>query len=242
MFGEIAPRYDFLNHLLSLNIDRYWRWRTVRNVPIARVPIAGGRGADTPADDAANTPAPALLDLATGTGDLAMAFSRATDGRVPIIGADFCREMLELARHKAGDRRNLSFVEADSLRLPFEDDTFQVVTVAFGLRNMSDTDRALREMTRVCRGGGTVAVLEFSLPRWQPFRAIYGWYFRHLLPRIGAWFARDGAAAYRYLPASVGEFPERDALLQRMAAAGLVDTRYRSLTFGVATLYLGRKA
>lgn len=222
MFGEIAGRYDFLNHLLSLNIDKYWRWRTVRMVP--------------PQGDAP------ILDLCTGTGDLALAYGRATTSA--IVGADFCREMLALAgekgrRSKLPDR--LSFVEADAQRLPFPDDQFQIVCVAFGLRNVTDTDRGLREMNRVCRPGGRVAVLEFSKPRWQPFRGIYGWYFRHVLPRIGQWIARNRSDAYNYLPASVGEFPDGQALAQRMTAAGLRDVRYYPLTLGVATLYVGCK-
>ncbi len=224
MFGEIAPRYDFLNHLLSLGIDKYWRWRTVRAVP--------------PVGDAP------VLDLCTGTGDLALAYYRAADGRTPIVGADFCRPMLAVAeekRHKAGIDTGLSFVEADAQSLPFADDHFQIVSVAFGLRNVCDTDRGLREMTRVCRPGGHVAVLEFSLPTLQPFKAIYGWYFRHVLPRIGQLLARNRQGAYNYLPASVGQFPSGEALAERMRAAGLRETRLLPLTLGVATLYVGTK-
>jgi demethylmenaquinone methyltransferase/2-methoxy-6-polyprenyl-1,4-benzoquinol methylase len=224
MFGEIAGRYDFLNHLLSLNIDRYWRWRTVRLAP--------------PTDDGP------ILDLCTGTGDLALAYHRASGGRAKIVGADFCHPMLVLGegkRQKAGLNGQLTFVEADAQRLPFADDYFSIVCVAFGLRNVTDTDRGLREMTRVCRPGGKVAVLEFSHPRWQPFKAVYGWYFRHVLPRIGQALARNRQDAYSYLPASVGEFPSGEALAERMRAAGLKDVSYHPLTFGVATLYMGAK-
>jgi demethylmenaquinone methyltransferase/2-methoxy-6-polyprenyl-1,4-benzoquinol methylase len=224
MFGEIAGRYDFLNHLLSLNVDRYWRWRTVR-----RAPVEG----DAP-----------VLDVCSGTGDLALAYHRAARGAVPVVGADFCPEMLVRAAAKsqrAGADGRVTFLAADTLRLPFADDTFQIVCVAFGLRNVSDTDGGLREMTRVCRPGGRVVVLEFSMPRWQPFRAIYGWYFRRVLPRIGQWLSRNRYDAYAYLPTSVGEFPEREALCEKMHAAGLSDARYYSLTFGIATLYVGRK-
>lgn len=224
MFGEIAPKYDRLNHLLSLQIDRYWRWRTVRALrPQAGLPI---------------------LDVCTGTGDLALAFYRATDGGAPIVGSDFCPEMLEVAKQKRdrlGISGDLVFQEADAQELPFPDDHFQIVSVAFGLRNVSDTDRGLREMTRVCRPGGQVAVLEFSMPRWQPFKAIYGFYFRHILPRIGQWLARNSSSAYHYLPESVGEFPAGEALAERMRAAGLSKVSYRPLTFGVATLYVGVK-
>jgi demethylmenaquinone methyltransferase/2-methoxy-6-polyprenyl-1,4-benzoquinol methylase len=224
MFGEIAGRYDFLNHLLSLNIDRYWRSRTVRAVP--------------PADDGP------ILDLCTGTGDLALAYYRASGGRARIIGADFCHPMLVRGEAKgkdAGCNGQLMFVEADAQRLPFSDDYFSIVCVAFGLRNVTDTDRGLREMARVCRPGGKVAVLEFSLPTWKPARATYLWYFRRVLPRIGQALARNRHDAYRYLPASVGEFPCGEALAARMRQAGLADVVFHPLSFGVATLYVGKK-
>ena len=224
MFGEIAPKYDRLNHLLSLNIDRYWRWRTTRIVkPTGDAPI---------------------LDVCTGTGDLALAFYKANSGRSSVVGSDFCPEMLDIAEQKkqrAGIRDQIKFVQADTQDLPFPDDEFQIVSVAFGLRNVSDTDQGLREMTRVCRPGGHVAVLEFSMPRWQPFKAIYGWYFRHILPRIGQWLARNSSSAYNYLPESVGEFPSGERLVARMTAAGLRSVRYYGLTGGVATLYVGEK-
>jgi demethylmenaquinone methyltransferase/2-methoxy-6-polyprenyl-1,4-benzoquinol methylase len=223
MFGEIAGRYDLLNHLLSLNVDRYWRWRTVRMVP--------PHGA-----------AP-ILDLCTGTADLALAYARAAQEGTPIIGADFCHEMLVLARQKARRRADaaIELVEADAQRLPFADGTFQIVAVAFGLRNVTNTDRGLAEMVRVCRPGGSVAVLEFSRPRWRPFRAVYGWYFRRVLPAIGQLLARNRHEAYRYLPASVGEFPDGEALAARMRGAGLADVWLRPLTLGIATLYVGTR-
>lgn len=224
MFGEIAGRYDLLNHLLSLGIDRYWRWRTVRRVP--------------PPDGAA------ILDLCTGTGDLALAYHRASRGQVRVVAADFCHPMLVLGRQKglrAGANGQVTFVEADAQRLPFADEQFGIVSIAFGLRNVTDTDRGLREMARVCRPGGKVAVLEFSLPRRQPLKALYGWYFRRVLPRIGQALARNRAQAYNYLPASVGEFPSGEALAARMRAAGLSDVSYQPLTYGVATLYVGTK-
>lgn len=224
MFGEIAGRYDFLNHLLSLGIDLHWRRRTVRMVPPA--------------------PAAKILDLCTGTGDLALAYLRAGNSAARIVGADFCHEMLVLGHAKAcraGGNGQVNFVEADAQRLPLPDDYFDIVCVAFGLRNVTDTDRGLAEMARVCRPGGQVAVLEFSQPRRQPMRAMYGWYFRHVLPRVGQALARNRHGAYNYLPASVGEFPSGDALAERMRAAGLRDVRYYPLTFGVATLYVGVK-
>jgi demethylmenaquinone methyltransferase/2-methoxy-6-polyprenyl-1,4-benzoquinol methylase len=224
MFGEIAPHYDRMNHLLSLNIDRYWRWWTVKRL----APKAGD----------------SILDVCTGTGDLALAFHRATDGNAEIVGADFCPQMLQIGRRKqqrAGIGQELTFVEADAQHLPFEDNRFAIVAVAFGLRNVADTDRGLAEMTRVCSGGGQVAVLEFSTPRVQPLRATYLFYFRHILPRIGQWLARNRSSAYEYLPATVAQFPEGEALAERMRGVGLKNVKHWPLTFGIATLYVGRK-
>ena len=135
----------------------------------------------------------------------------------------------------------VTLLEADTLRLPFPDDTFQIVCVAFGLRNLADADAGLREMVRVCLPGGRVAVLEFSTPVAWPLGAMYGWYFLHVLPRIGQALARNRQAAYNYLPQSVGRFPQGEALVERMRAAGLKDVQYWPLTFGVATLYVGKK-
>ncbi|NOY41827.1 MAG: bifunctional demethylmenaquinone methyltransferase/2-methoxy-6-polyprenyl-1,4-benzoquinol methylase UbiE [Planctomycetes bacterium] len=223
MFGEIAGQYDFLNHLLSLNVDRYWRWRTVRTVP----PKAGDN----------------ILDMCTGTGDLALAYDRAVGGQARIVAADFCHEMLAIGRKK-GDAADsqIEFIEADAQQIPLASDQFQIVCVAFGLRNVANTARGLAEMTRVCTPGGRVAVLEFSTPTWQPFKAIYGWYFRNVLPRIGQLLARNAQGAYQYLPNSVGEFPQDDELAGMMNEAGLTDVTYQGLTLGVATLYVGTKA
>lgn len=223
MFGQIAERYDFLNHLLSLGIDVHWRRQTVRRVP--------------PRGDAP------VLDLCTGTGDLALAYYRAGSGNTPVVGADFCHPMLVVGDDKARRRQadGVTFVEADAQRLPFADNSFQIVSVAFGLRNVTDTDRGLREMVRVCQPGGKIAVLEFSLPRRQPLRALYNWYFRHVLPRIGQALARNSDEAYHYLPESVGEFPSGEALAERMRAAGAHDIRISPMTCGVATLYVGTK-
>lgn len=224
MFGSIAPKYDRMNHLLSMNVDRYWRWRTVRRVrPEGTDPI---------------------LDVCTGTGDLAFAFLKYTQGNVQVVATDFCPEMLVIGRRKqerVAHRDKIEFREADAQSLPFAADTFQAVSVAFGLRNVADTDQGLREMTRVCRPGGRVAILEFSTPSLQPFKSIYGWYFRNVLPRLGQWLARNNHQAYSYLPESVGEFLEGAALVSRMEAAGLVDVQYCQLTMGIATLYVGVK-
>ncbi|HEX3868826.1 MAG TPA: bifunctional demethylmenaquinone methyltransferase/2-methoxy-6-polyprenyl-1,4-benzoquinol methylase UbiE [Pirellulales bacterium] len=223
MFGEIAGRYDLLNHVLSLNLDCYWRWRTVREVrPQGDDPI---------------------LDLCTGTGDLALAYYRATGESVPIVAADFCHPMLVIGRRKglaAGANGRMNFVEADAQHLPLPDDRFQIVSVAFGLRNVTDTDRGLREMVRVCRPGGRVAVLEFSKPH-GPLGTLYQWYFKYLLPWIGQRVSKSPDDAYHYLPQSVTEFPCGEALVERMRDVGLIDVTYRPLTLGVATLYVGRK-
>jgi demethylmenaquinone methyltransferase/2-methoxy-6-polyprenyl-1,4-benzoquinol methylase len=224
MFGEIAPYYDRMNHLLSLNVDRYWRWWTVNKIqPVPGEPI---------------------LDVCTGTGDLAIAFQWATGGKCEIVATDFCREMLEIGRRKqsaAGIGKELTFVEADAQNLPFENDRFAIVSVAFGLRNVADTNRGLAEMARVCKPGGQVAVLEFSTPRWQPLRGFYLLYFRYVLPRIGQFFARNNSEAYEYLPATVAQFPDGEALAERMRGVGLKNVKYWPLTFGIATLYVGRK-
>lgn len=228
MFAEIAPAYDRMNHLLSMNVDRYWRWRTVRIVP--------------PQGEAP------ILDVCTGTGDLALAYYRAARGQVEVIGGDFCPPMLEIARQKSKHRSqrkqgvaSISFVEADAQNLPFENDRFQIVSVAFGLRNVADTDQGLREMTRVCIPGGKVAVLEFSMPTLPVFKQFYGWYFRNVLPRIGQLFAKNKEEAYQYLPDSVGQFPSGEALAKRMRDAGLSQVKFYPLTLGLATLYVGVK-
>jgi demethylmenaquinone methyltransferase/2-methoxy-6-polyprenyl-1,4-benzoquinol methylase len=224
MFGQIAPWYDFLNHLLSLNADKAWRRKTAKLVP-------PGPAADGP-----------VLDLCTGTGDLALTYDEATGGAVPVIGADFCHEMLVRAAEKAaaaGGR--VRFVEADAQALPFASETFQLVTVAFGLRNVTDPDRGLAEMVRVTRPGGRVAILEFSRPRHRLLGRLYTAYFRYVLPLIGQLLSRSKESAYKYLPESVLRFPDYEALADRMRGHGLTDVIYHPFTFGVATLYVGVK-
>ena len=226
MFGEIAPWYDFLNHALSLNIDRGWRSKTARLVP------------PNLAD-----PSP-VLDLCTGTGDLALTYVRACRGQVPVVGADFCHEMLVRAGQKAqaaGVGGQVRFVEADAQALPFPDDAFQVVTVAFGLRNVTDADRGLAEIVRVTKPGGRVAILEFSRPRNRLFGRLYTFYFRQILPRIGQLLSRNRENAYSYLPESVLRFPDYEALAARLREHGLEGVRYEPFTFGIATLYVGQK-
>ena len=226
MFGEIAPAYDFLNHLFSLNIDKRWRGRTARLVP----PAPAGNGP--------------ILDLCTGTGDLALAYDRASSGTVPIIAADFCREMLVRGERKVtgtGASARIRFVEADAQRLPFPADTFQLVAIAFGLRNITDTDAGLSEMVRVTRPGGRIAILEFSRPRHWLLGRIYRWYFRYLLPLVGQIVCRNRESAYRYLPESVLRFPDHEDLAAQLRSHGLAEVRYEPFTFGIATLYVGVK-
>ncbi len=228
MFGEISTRYDLLNHLLSGGTDLYWRWRTVC---LAR-----------PTSDAP------VLDVCTGTGDLALAYWRAGQGRVPVVGSDFTHEMLAIAREKwvrvAGgvNLSRMRFVEADTQHLPFDDNQFQIVSVAFGLRNVTRTEVGLSEMARVCRPGGKVVVLEFSTPTNRLFRAFYLWYFRNVLPLIGQFLARNQQAAYNYLPVSVSEFPQGQVLAELMRRLGLEQVLWKPLTFGIATIYIGTKS
>lgn len=226
MFGQIAPWYDLLNHTLSLNVDRRWRATTARRVP-------PGPAADGP-----------ILDVCTGTGDLALIYDRVAGGTVPVVGADFCHEMLQRAVAKAqamGAADRVRFVEADAQALPFPDNTFQLVTVAFGLRNVTDPDAGLAEMVRVARPGGRVAILEFSRPRHGLFGRLYRGYFRYLLPLIGQLVSRNRERAYRYLPESVLAFPDGEELAARLRSHGLERVSYELLTVGIATLYVGYK-
>lgn len=223
MFGQIAPRYDLLNHLLSLNIDKSWRRKTVD-----RLRISG------------NAP---VLDMCTGTGDLAIAIRRRFGANVPVFGSDFCHQMLAIGIEKSARRKGseVHYVEADSQNLPFPSEMFQCVTVAFGLRNVADTDLGLQEMVRVCQPGGQIAVLEFSQPTAPGLKQSYSFYFKHVLPRVGQWMARNDKSAYEYLPASVSQFPSGQALVKRMESNGIRDVRMHPMTFGVVTLYEGTK-
>jgi demethylmenaquinone methyltransferase/2-methoxy-6-polyprenyl-1,4-benzoquinol methylase len=220
MFGEIAGRYDFMNHFLSGGTDIYWRWKTCR--------LASPEG-DAP-----------ILDVCTGTGDLAFAWRKRTGSDAPVYATDFTYNMLKLAEDKRADR-NVVFMEADTQFLPFESDTFQLVSVAFGLRNVSSTIGGLEEMTRVCQPGGRVVVLEFSLPDNKILSRTYQWYFRNILPKLGQLLVRNRQAAYEYLPQSVSEFPCGNQLTDIMEEAGLENTSFCKLTGGIATVYIGHK-
>lgn len=221
MFAAISHRYDLLNRLLSGTIDQRWRRRTVE--------ILG-------------KPSTAVLDVCTGTADLAREFVRAYGHDFTVVGVDFCRPMLEIGRRKllpetAPDQFVL--IEADAQRLPFPDAVFDIVTVAFGLRNVTDRSLGLSEMVRVCRPGGKVAILEFSMPQSRLLRRAYYVYFRRVLPAVGQAIAPNRFRAYEYLPESVLEFYTDEQMLAFMQAHGLRDTQAIPFTFGIANLYVG---
>jgi demethylmenaquinone methyltransferase/2-methoxy-6-polyprenyl-1,4-benzoquinol methylase len=231
MFGEISGRYDFLNHFLSMGVDYSWRKATIKAVP---KDVAGP-----------------ILDVCTGTGDLAIAFWKKFKGRVQVVGSDFTHQMLTIANEKRDARKiptandtqqSLTFVEADTQYLPFHNDQFSAVSVAFGLRNVTDTRRGIDEMIRVCKPGGQVLILEFGMPSNRLFGAFYRWYFKHVLPRVGQLLARNKQSAYNYLPASVSEFPHGDELVKILEEQGLSNIHFKPLTFGVAGLYIGQKS
>ena len=215
MFARVARRYDLANHVLSFNIDRVWRARTVRRVrPILERP--GAR----------------VLDICCGTGDLTLALAR--ECRAPVLGSDFCHPMLVAARRKGA----ADLFEADALRLPLRDASLDLVTVAFGFRNLANYGAGLAEMRRVLRPGGTAAILEFSDPPNPVFAALYHFYSRRILPLIGG--ALSGSRdAYTYLPESVRKFPSPEELAEEMRRAGFEAVRYERFTGGVATLHLG---
>lgn len=223
MFGRVAHRYDFANHLLSANIDRYWRSHTVARVR-----------------DVLDRPGARVLDLACGTGDLLIALERAAGRR--LMGSDFCHPMLTGARAKlARGRLHSALVEADALALPFPDASLDLITIAFGFRNLANYRAGLVEMRRVLRPRGALAILEFTQPPNRSFAAVYNWYSRNILPAIGG--AISGAPeAYRYLPESVRKFPEAPELASLIEEAGFRPVEWEYLTFGIAALHIGRVA
>ena len=224
MFGRIAPRYDLLNHLLSLDIDKLWRRRVAQRFRAVL-----------------RDPKTKVLDLCCGTGDLAFAFRREAPGGAEIIGADFVPEMLVRARAKsAASAAKIEFVEADVLSLPFADAGFDLVSCAFGFRNLANYERGLQEILRVLKPGGAVAILEFAEPRGKIFGALYQFYFRHVLPRLGGLISGN-AQAYSYLPSSVRKFPDPRELEIKFAQAGFVGVQYERWTGGIVTLHTGRK-
>lgn len=219
MFTAIAPRYDFLNHLLSLNIDRRWR-----RLAVARL------GWET-------RPQGAYLDLCAGTLDLAATLARKAGFGGTVIGADFVVPMLALGRGKASRTRP---VAADALALPFADGHFDGAMCAFGVRNLADLDAGFSEVARVLKPGARFVVLEFATPRSGPLRALYLFYFRRLLPAVGRAVSKH-RDAYTYLPESVLSFPEPEALARRLAAAGFKDVRFERLTGGICAIHYGTR-
>jgi demethylmenaquinone methyltransferase / 2-methoxy-6-polyprenyl-1,4-benzoquinol methylase len=218
MFDRIAPTYDLLNHLLSANVDAAWRRRTV-----SRLALTGRER---------------CLDACTGTGDLALALSSGGAGEV--VGSDFAPQMVAIAEKKAAGRAR--FLVADTTRLPFRDGEFDVATVGFGVRNLEDLDAGLRELHRVLKPGGRLAILEFSRPTNPVFRAVYHLYFLLVLPLVGNLVSGGAENAYAYLPRSVMTFPGPDALSDRLRRAGFGTVGHEALTMGIAHLHLATKA
>lgn len=222
MFDSIAPRYDFLNRLLSLGIDQRWRRFAVRQIRCS----ATGK----------------VLDVATGTGDVALAIAAATPSTVQICGIDFSPQMVGLGIEKVNGSEYAGRIKlqvAPCEAIPFADNTFDSATIAFGIRNVVDRLCGLREMHRVLNQGGRVVILEFSNPRSKTFKALYNFYFLRVLPMVGGLFSKF--SAYKYLPDSVLEFPSQEEFIQTMAEAGFRNIVHYDLTFGIATVYVGEK-
>ncbi len=224
MFASVSRRYDFLNHLLSLNQDKRWRRKAVAMSHLE--------------------PGDRVLDVCTGTADLALAYAKRVGSSGLVVGTDFCPEMLLIGRQKIlskyGDG-TIALMVADTLTLPFADDTFSVVSVAFGIRNVADVEGGIREMTRVAKPGGRVVILEFSLPENGALNKAYMIYFTRLLPLIGRTISRARNDAYDYLPDSVQKFPRGREMRDLMQRCGLAGVSATELTFGIVTLYIGKK-
>lgn len=218
MFGRVAGRYDLANHLLSMNIDKLWRARTVKRLrPVLDRPDAR------------------VLDICCGTGDLVLALSK----HHAVLGSDFCHPMLVIARDKIGERRAPAVLfESDALALPVRDASLDLVTVAFGFRNLANYEAGLAEMRRVLRPGGMVAILEFTTPPNALFGAVYHVYCRRILPWIGGMIS-GSQDAYRYLPESVRKFPAAPELAQKMRDTGFSGVRFEYMTVGMVALHLG---
>jgi demethylmenaquinone methyltransferase/2-methoxy-6-polyprenyl-1,4-benzoquinol methylase len=220
MFTNIAPTYDLLNHLLSANIDKLW-WRRTARVFTSILSRENAR----------------VLDLCCGTGDMAFALSR-RGSHAQVTGADFSHAMLKLALAKT-TRGKVKWIEADALQLPFAEQSFDLVTSAFGFRNLADYDAGLQEIRRVLRADGEFGILDFSEPKGI-LGKLYRFYFRRVLPRVGALISRS--SAYSYLPASVERFPSPSEMLDRMKAAGFKNVSWTAYSFGIAGLFRGTKS
>jgi demethylmenaquinone methyltransferase / 2-methoxy-6-polyprenyl-1,4-benzoquinol methylase len=223
MFDAIAARYDFLNHLLSAGLDRRWRRRA-----IASLALTGGER---------------VLDLCTGTGDLAIAAVRARPSAARVVGVDFAAAMLRIGRDKLvgahlDDR--VSLLRGDATRIPVADASVDAITIAFGIRNVEDVSRACTEMRRVLKPNGRLAILEFAVPTTPGLSTLYMWYLRRVLPRIGRMVSGHGAA-YGYLPASIDAFTSPEALVKLLRHAGFAEVAPVRLTFGSVILYVARR-
>ncbi len=223
MFDAIASRYDLLNHLLSAGLDLYWRRRAIAALRL--------RGGET------------IVDLCTGTADLALAAAGSNPAPARVVGLDFAARMLALGAAKIARRgggRAVHLAQADVTALPVGSGTVDAATVAFGIRNVESPDRVFEEVWRVLTSGGRFAMLEFSLPRNPVIRPLYLWYFRHILPLVGR-LVSGHHSAYTYLPASVSTFPEPERITASLRAAGFEEVRADPLTLGVVYLYIARK-
>ena len=222
MFASIAGRYDLLNHVLSVNIDRRWRKQVAQTLAAT---LANGNAK--------------VLDVACGTGDLSLTLFENQQAKV--FGIDFCRPMLEIAASKSAKSGvSLSFVEGDALSLPFASGTFDAATIAFGLRNLTSVEAGFRELRRILKPGGSVAVLEFSKPNAALLRPVFRFYFTKLLPIFGGWIS-GSKSAYQYLPDSVSRFPDQKALASLMKEAGFENVSFKNLTGGIAALHTGTR-
>lgn len=221
MFDNISGRYDFLNHFLSLGIDKAWRKKAVRLLEPCKPKV--------------------ILDVATGTGDFAL--QSLTLNPEKIIGVDISEGMLDVGRKKMSDRGLSKIIEmrsGDSENLPFSDNNFDAVTVGFGVRNFENLSKGLLEIYRVMKPGGILVVLEFSRPRRFPFKQVYNFYFKTILPKIGRWISRD-KAAYTYLPESVEAFPDGNDFITILSSTGFKNTACKPLTFGISSIYTAQK-
>jgi demethylmenaquinone methyltransferase / 2-methoxy-6-polyprenyl-1,4-benzoquinol methylase len=222
MFGSIAPRYDLLNRLLSLGIDRRWRRFAVKQIVCAKEGV--------------------ILDVATGTGDVALEIAAQTPATVRIVGVDFCKEMVDLGVRKVKTSPyagRITMEVAPCEAIPFPEENFDSVTIAFGIRNVVDRLQGLKEMHRVLKRGGRVVILEFSTPRSKLFKSLYYFYFLRVLPVIGGLFSKF--SAYKYLPDSVLEFPSQEEFKSLMVQAGFRNPRHFDQTGGIATVYVAEK-
>lgn len=223
MFNNIAGKYDLLNHLLSFNIDKYWRKKAIRCIKPVNEPMK-------------------LLDVATGTGDFA--FTALSLHPEKITGIDISESMLEVGKKKAEKRnRNheIEFLYGDAENIPFPDHSFHVAISGFGVRNFEDLEKGIGEIFRVLKAGGQIVILEFSRPVHAPFKQIYAFYFSRVLPWIGRVISKD-KSAYGYLPDSVKNFPDGNTFIRILEKAGFTECRFTTLTFGIATIYLGYKS